>query len=53
MEYFARAVEIVLKDCTVADHPGFVVPAAKWTQTVHDNAYVQAQQAASRVFTLA
>lgn len=52
MEYFARAIEIVLKDSLVTDHSGFRLEQAKWTYAVHHSAYVQAQQATSRVFSL-
>jgi hypothetical protein len=52
MEYFARAVEIVLKDSILDDRDGFSLSAHIWMRAVHDSAYVQAQQASSRVFSL-
>jgi hypothetical protein len=51
MEYFARAIEIVMKDCALSDNNAYKVPPAKWLEAVHDSEYVQAQQATSRTFT--
>lgn len=48
MESFTRAVEIVLKESTSRDAPGYRPPAELWTRAVRDSGYVQARMATSR-----
>ena len=51
MEFFARAVEIVLKESETFDSKGFRPSDETWTRAVRDSGYVQARLAITHILS--